>query len=165
MLSGAPLLLVIVVGWAAVLVPMLLRRHDVSVESRSADRFASAMRILSRRSVPTADRRYVVVPPPPGPARGRLPVEPRDALGAPSPAGRPGRIGARPAASHPRPGRAQLVVRRRRLLLGLATIAVGGLVGGLAVAPAWWWVNAAADLLVVGFVIHLRREAIRARAR
>ena len=43
---------VIVALWAGVLVPMWLRRHDAETESRSVDRFSSAMKILSRR--PTA---------------------------------------------------------------------------------------------------------------
>jgi len=40
---------VIVALWAGVLVPMWLRRHDAETESRSVDRFSSAMKILSRR--------------------------------------------------------------------------------------------------------------------
>ena len=40
----------IVVLWAAVLVPMWLRRHDDVTESRSVDRFQGAMRTLSRRA-------------------------------------------------------------------------------------------------------------------
>jgi uncharacterized membrane protein len=47
----------IVVMWAVVLVPMWLRRHDAATESRSVDRFSTAMRILSRRSSGGPDRR------------------------------------------------------------------------------------------------------------
>lgn len=160
MLSGAPLLLLIVVGWAAVLVPMLLRRHDVSVESRSADRFATAMRILSRRSAPTTDRRYIVVPRPSVPLTRRTPAA---SVASRSAAARGGTAAQR--ARPPSTGRASLAARRRRVLLGLVTIAFGGLVGALLVAPVWWSVQAAADLLIAAFVVHLRREAIRARAR
>jgi len=159
-LSGAPLLLLIVVGWAAVLVPMLLRRHDVSVESRSADRFATAMRILSRRSAPTTDRRYIVVPRPSVPLTRRTPAA---SVASRSAAARGGTAAQR--ARPPSTGRASLAARRRRVLLGLVTIAFGGLVGALLVAPVWWSVQAAADLLIAAFVVHLRREAIRARAR
>src|SRR4051812_26763283 len=48
--------------WAVVLVPMWLRRHDAATESRSVDRFSTAMRVLSRRSSGGPDRRYVLMP-------------------------------------------------------------------------------------------------------
>src|SRR3954463_11690600 len=48
--------------WAVVLVPMWLRRHDANTESRSVDRFSTAMRVLSRRSSASPDRRYVLMP-------------------------------------------------------------------------------------------------------
>ena len=54
---SAVILAVIVIMWAVVLVPMWLRRHDAATESRSVDRFSTAMRVLSRRS-----SRDVVVP-------------------------------------------------------------------------------------------------------
>src|SRR3954451_12954001 len=52
----------IVVMWAVVLVPMWLRRHDAATESRSVDRFSTAMRTLSRRTTSGPGRRYVVMP-------------------------------------------------------------------------------------------------------
>jgi hypothetical protein len=53
---------VIVVLWAAVLVPLWLRRHDEVTETRSVDRFQGAMRTLSRRDAGGVDSRAVVVP-------------------------------------------------------------------------------------------------------
>ena len=47
---------VIVALWAGVLVPMWLRRHDAENESRSVDRFTSAMQVLGRRSRTTNQR-------------------------------------------------------------------------------------------------------------
>lgn len=41
---------VIVVMWAAFLVPMWLRRHDEFAEAKSVDKFASKMRVLARRT-------------------------------------------------------------------------------------------------------------------
>ncbi len=41
---------VIVVMWAAFLVPMWLRRHDELAEAKSVDKFASKMRVLARRT-------------------------------------------------------------------------------------------------------------------
>src|SRR3954469_9393470 len=52
----------IVVMWGVVLVPMWLRRHDAATESRSVDRFSTAMRTLSRRTWATPGPRYVVMP-------------------------------------------------------------------------------------------------------
>lgn len=57
---------IIVVLWAIVLVPMWLRRHDAETESRSVDRFSSAMKILSRRPGGRSRQqgpRSVVLPP------------------------------------------------------------------------------------------------------
>ena len=60
----------LVILWAIVLVPMWLRRHDRNNEVASADRFAGAMRVLSRRSGSRSRRaeavsggRYVMAPP------------------------------------------------------------------------------------------------------
>lgn len=47
--------LVIIALWAAVLIPMWLRRHDQISEVRSTARFSSAMRSLSRADDPEAD--------------------------------------------------------------------------------------------------------------
>jgi hypothetical protein len=122
---------VIIVLWICILLPMWLRRHDEALESRSVDRFSSAMRTLSGRS--TADRREVLMP-------ARRP-ETMHADG-----------GARAIAD----GRAVLAARRRRtlgLLLALTLISLGAaLLGAFPV-----WVAAFPALLLVGFVVHLRR--------
>src|SRR5690242_9536459 len=94
--------------WAVVLVPMWLRRHDDKVESRSVDRFSTAMRTLSRRSHATPGRRYVVMPRREG---GALSVHVSGAF-APAAAAR------RDSASAAQ-RRASMVVRRRRTFLGL----------------------------------------------
>lgn len=47
--------LVIIALWAAVLIPMWLRRHDQISEVRSTARFSSAMKSLSRVDDPQAD--------------------------------------------------------------------------------------------------------------
>ncbi|MFZ0322942.1 MAG: hypothetical protein WAN48_02295, partial [Actinomycetes bacterium] len=52
---------VIVALWAAVLIPIWLRRHDDAAVTRSADRYSRAMRTLSRRP-PRVERRELVVP-------------------------------------------------------------------------------------------------------
>ena len=59
---SAVILLVVVVAWAVVMVPFLLRRHDEVTESRSVDDFEKSMRVLSRRSQAVEASRQVVVP-------------------------------------------------------------------------------------------------------
>jgi hypothetical protein len=55
------IILGLVLMWGCVLVPMWLRRHDEVEESRSVDRFSTAMHTLSRRES-RVDERYVVMP-------------------------------------------------------------------------------------------------------
>jgi hypothetical protein len=123
---------VIIVLWIGILLPMWLRRHDEALESRSVDRFTSAMRTLSARSA--GDRREVLMP-----ARGSDPVHADGAARA---------VGA---------GRAVLAARRRRTfgLLVAMTLAVAGL-GLLGVVPPWS--AALPALLLLVFVVHLRRQ-------
>lgn len=152
---SAVILAVIVIMWAVVLVPMWLRRHEAAAESRSADRFSSAMRVLSRRQPSAPDRRYVVMP-----KRDRgASVHVSGAAASRRPAStRPG-----PSAP-PRPKvRPTAAARRRRTLLGLAAfafltflLAVTGVVG--------WVLQLVVDLVLVAFVVHLRTQAKRTAA-
>ena len=134
------LIYAVIVGlWAVVLVPMWLRRHDESSESRSVDRFEGAMRTLSRRSG-SADRREVLVP-----RRASVPLRPD---GVPA-----------------QDARAVAATRRRRTglaLLGLLLVTVG--LGMLGVLPIWLAVVPL--LLVVGFgwQSHLATQRAAARA-
>jgi hypothetical protein len=157
----------IVLMWAVVLVPMWLRRHDAQTESRSVDRFSTAMRTLSRRSPSTPGRRYVLMPKrgEAGPAvhvsgaaapkarqvtatRAAAPTAPPRAPVTPKPAPRPGR---RPTS---------LVARRRRLLLGL--LAVTFLTMVLAVVGIVSWpLQIVVDVILVAFLWHLRAQAKR----
>src|SRR3954464_10979217 len=137
--------------WAVVLVPMWLRRHDAAAESRSVDRFSTAMRTLSRRTHATPGRRYVVMPRREG---GSMSVHVSGAS-APQPAA--GRRMSRPT---PSATRATLVARRRRtflVLLGLVIctllLAVTGVLG--------WSLQLVADVLIAAFVAHLRGQARR----
>jgi len=57
----------IIVMWALYFIPRWLRRHEELSESRSVEKFEHSMRVLSRRE-PTADQRYIVMPPKPEPA-------------------------------------------------------------------------------------------------
>jgi hypothetical protein len=140
----------IVVMWAIVLVPMWLRRHDAATESRSVDKFSTAMRTLSRRTHGTPGRRYVVMP---RREAGALSVHV-------SGAAVPSRPAARPAQRPQRPDNT-LVARRRRVLLALLSLVFLTFI--LAVAGVLpWLLQLVIDLALAAFVAHLRAQARRA---
>src|SRR4051812_16235863 len=145
--------------WAVVLVPMWLRRHDAATESRSVDRFSTAMRVLSRRPTGSPDRRYVLMPK--RDAGASVHVSGASATRRPptrqAPSAPPSRPRTRPQA------RPSLAVRRRRTFLALAGVtflpslpAVTGVIG--------WPLQLVVDLILVAFVVHLRTQAKRAAA-
>ena len=134
--------IVLVVMWLVVLVPMFVRRGDERAETRSMDRFATAMRVLSRRSPGTgrvAGRRPYATVPPTTYADGVSPV--------------------RAAA------RAQMMRRRRRTLSVLAVTALLAPPGALLVSGWLWLVEASAVLLLTGYVGWLRQQVRREQQR
>lgn len=149
----------LVVVWAAVLVPMWLRRHDAVTESRSVDRFSTAMRVLSRRPPYGGGTRAIVMP-------RRVPGAQAPQVSTPQ---RPPRRSTAPAAVAPEPAparrtpqdaRALLRERRQRVLLVL--LAVTGLTLLLAVASVIsWGLLVLPVLLLVGYVVHLRSQVLR----
>src|SRR3954471_8415211 len=167
----------IVVMWAVVLVPMWLRRHDAATESRSVDRFSTAMRTLSRRTTSAPGRRYVVMPRRSegtvsvhvsGAAVAKPAKQRRVTAPVAAPAGAP-LVGSRPRSGATRtPGpaarrRPSLIARRRRLLLGL--LAVTFLTFVLAAAGVISWpLQVVFDVILVAFGIHLRAQVRRAAA-
>jgi uncharacterized membrane protein len=166
---SAVILAVIVVMWAVVLVPMWLRRHDAATETRSADKFSAAMRVLSRRQpAGKADRRYVLMPRRDAgvavhvsgaaarvarPLRATRPVPAAAAAAVPVKEPRPARVrGQRPS----------LAIRRRRAFLSLAGVTFLTFV--LALAGAMGWVlQLVIDLVLVAFIVHLRTQVKRTR--
>jgi len=141
---------VLVAVWAAVLVPMWLRRHDAITESRSVDRFSTAMRVLARRPLDGGSR-HVVQPSSaaeaqerPVPARRRFPV-----------------LGTTAGRSRPRDARAQLRERRARVLGVLAALAALTLLLALA-GVTGWSLHLLVDLLLIGYVVHLRVQVVKA---
>lgn len=153
----------IVVMWAVVLVPMWLRRHDAVTETRSVDKFSTAMRTLSRRTTSAPGRRYVVMP-----RRSQgMSVHVSGAAVAPvaptPPAPRPAARPASPRPARPPRRRASIVARRRRWLLGLLSVTFLTVV--LAAAGALSWpLQLLFDVVLAGFVIHLRKQARRSVA-
>ena len=164
---GSGLILLVIVGaWLAVLVPMVLRSHESSRSLGTAEKFQDAMRVLSRRdatpgapgasgaSVASGARvvRRGAAPAPAAPS----PVSPSPVAAGPAPRAASRRVDpARVAAS-----RAALAARRRRVLAGLALLALATLFGGL-VGPSWLLaVHALVDLLLVAYVGHLRHQQV-----
>jgi hypothetical protein len=148
---GSGLILLVIVGaWLAVLVPMALRSHDSATSLRSADRFSDAMRVLSRRGardvlVPRRAQSSLVVSetksPRPAPAAAEeldedVPEEPL--------------VRARRTAAERR-------LRTLMVLVGLALVSLGLALFGL--RPALF-VHVLLDVLLVTFVVHLRRQAV-----
>jgi hypothetical protein len=140
------ILLVIVGAWLAVLVPMALHSHDSAASLKSADKFGDAMRVLRRSS------RDVLVPR--RPAESLVFSETRSSR---SPLVVPVVPGIEPTPVL----RSGLTVAQRRLrtlvaLLGLSWLS---LLLAVVAVPGTLWVHIGADVLLIGFAVHLRRQA------
>jgi hypothetical protein len=134
--------IVLVVMWLVVLVPMFVNRGEERVQSRSMDRFATAMRVLSRRAPSSGGiagrRRYVTAPPVPY-ADGSSPV--------------------RAAA------RARMMRRRRRTLTVLVATVLVGLPAAMVVSSWFWVAQVPAVIMLAGYVGWLRQQVRRERER
>jgi hypothetical protein len=134
--------IVLVIMWLVVLVPMFVRRGDDRAELRSMDKFATAMRVLSRRAPSSGGvarkRRYATAPPAPY-ADGASPV--------------------RTAA------RDRMLRRRRRTLAVLGATAVLAAPGALAISSWLWLAQVPATLLLAGYVGWLRAQVRREHER
>ena len=144
---GSGLILLVIVGaWLAVLVPMALRSSDAANALGSVDKFHDAMRVLSRRDARAAARE----------AEDEVPPDPP---GGGEPAPVPYR---RSSASSPEAARARAhaAARRVKVLVVLVALAVLTLVGAV-VGPLWLLApHLLIDLLLAGYVVHLRRLAV-----
>src|SRR5579875_1867169 len=151
--------LVLVVLWLIVVVPMVLRRNDARRSERSITEWGRGMRALGRRtSVDTSTEVFVARRSEPqkaelaGPARRPVPAA-QEALMYP------------PDRSEMSAARGQMLARRRRSL----TILFGGsvLFGGLALLMGGiLWLLAVPFLLgTLGYLLFLRNQALRDRAR
>ena len=143
MSSTILMVIVLVVMWLVVLVPMFVHRHDETTESRSMERFATAMRVLSRRTHPSSSSRAATAA---HPAVGSI--------------ARPGAAGRARADA-----RRRMLARRRRTLAGIALLTVVGIVGAVGVGGWFWTAAVFGGLLLAGYVGWLRQEVRRERAR
>ncbi|WP_165486311.1 hypothetical protein [Frankia sp. Cppng1_Ct_nod] len=133
--------LAIVAVWGFVLIPMWLRHHDGTLEQRSAERFTTAMRVLSRRGTPRSDQESV-----PRPAA----ADPDEDIG---------RRAVPPSGRKREADRLALIrLRRQRLFVLLAAIPVTALLAGL-LGGMWIFVQVLVDVGLFGYVVHLRRAA------
>jgi hypothetical protein len=132
--------------WAAYFIPRWLKRHEELSESRSVEKFDTAMKILSRKE-PTPDQRRVVMP--------RRPDAPTRTLPARSP------VPAQRTSGRVR-RRATPAMRRRRILAGLVlTTLVTTVLAPFTPLP--WWVPLATAGLVVADLVHLRLQVRSSR--
>lgn len=136
------LLLVIVGAWLAVLVPMALRSHDSATSLRSADRFGDAMRVLSRRGA-----RDVLVP-----RRSSSTLVVSETKSS-----RPVATDTAPDTEAAPRTAAERRLRTLQLLVGVDLLSLGLGLYGLRLLLA---LHVVCDLLLVAFVVHLRRQAV-----
>ncbi|MHB8339793.1 MAG: hypothetical protein ACYDB7_01295 [Mycobacteriales bacterium] len=153
---SALITLVIVVMWAAVLIPMWMRRHERASELTSVDRFAGAMRVLRRQATP--DRRWVVMP-----ARPDRGVRAGGSAGA-SRAGA-SRAGASRAGASPGVRVSPGVRRRRRTLLALTAFAVVTAIAAVELGGLVISVQVLADALLVAGLVRTRSMVTAERRR
>jgi hypothetical protein len=141
------IILGLVLMWAVVLVPMWLRRHDEVEESRSVDRFSTAMHTLSRHEGRPAQRNVRATSRNPS-AEVHVHV---------SGASAPDAVAAR--------RRRGLARRRSRMMMLLAVTTVAVLGAAVALGGMLFWiVQVMLDLVAVAYATHLRRMAILAAA-
>ncbi|MDT4916073.1 MAG: hypothetical protein QOH89_773 [Pseudonocardiales bacterium] len=158
MLSPFMTVVVLTVLWLIVVVPMVLRRSDERRRERSVDGFGRAMRALGRKPVTGEQARTEVF----------VPRQHRAKLAAPDRRPVPAAQEALmypPDRSDLSAARAQMLARRRR---SLGILLGGSVVFGLLalVAGGAMWLLAAPFLLgATGYVLFLRNQALRDRAR
>ncbi|MBB0229521.1 hypothetical protein FOE67_08330 [Streptomyces calidiresistens] len=187
-MNSSGLIFAMIVGaWAAYLVPMWLRRHDELNDSRPTERFSTAIRLLSGRSLTGRRKR----PPEPGaepsePRAGDAPVEPSagetelratdlrayadpiTTVHAVGPGAAGGTAERPPAEDDPsavslpaRVARARVLARRRRTTMVLLTcFALGGVVTAAA-GRAWIWVPAVPAVLLIAYLRRIRAQERR----
>ena len=133
-------------AWIVVLVPMVARRRQ---EVRRTADSALAARVLHRGDATGVRVRHEEVPDMPAIDDGYddEPTERRY---------RPGRGGFDPYAAE-LAARARYAFRQRIVVFLLLTALASGLLAAFAL-PILWWVHAGADLLLVGYLIYLRRQ-------
>ena len=152
----------IIVMWALYFIPRWLRRHEELSESRSVEKFEHSMRVLSRRE-PTADKRYIVMPPKPEPAVSSAALA--ASQGSQRLSGRSGRSSDVGSSSQPAPQRAvrrksSKTYRRRRVLVGLVLLSLV-VAAATPFTPVPWWGPLVGAVAILLDLAHLRVQTRR----
>jgi hypothetical protein len=155
--SSSGLIFAVIVGaWAAYLVPMWLRRQDELNEARPTERFSTALRLLTRgrRGAPAeaddAEDTDEAPAQPNAEADVRAYAEP--VTNVPKP----------PEPSNPRAtARAKVLARRRRTTMVLFLAFTLGGIFALSSGPGLLWLPGVPAVLLLAYVIHVRRQEHR----
>jgi hypothetical protein len=157
------IILGLVLMWAVVLVPMWLRRHDEVEESRSVDKFSTAMNTLSSRDGHPPQRNvqssssYRETQSPHREAHAMKRDAAPEVLVHVSGASAPEALAARRKRS--------IAQRRRQLLVGLALTVLATLVAAVVLGGILLWtVQIMLDLATFTYFTHLRRMSLMAAA-
>ncbi|UED85807.1 hypothetical protein K4G22_17730 [Streptomyces profundus] len=163
--SSSGLIFAMIVGaWAAYLVPMWLRRQDELNDSRPTERFSTAIRLLTRgkRAPAPAEQGDMPETGSAEPDETAAPEGSADlrAFAEPVTMARPA---ATPKAAPQAPGdpRARVLARRRRttMVLFLAFTLTG--IFAVSSSAGYLWLPAIPALLLVAYVVHLRKQERR----
>ena len=130
-----PLIAGLAVLWFIVIAWATRDTREAAHDGRSIDRSSNAMRVLSRREPAKAAA--------PASAHGRYIVVPTERVTNPARA-------------------AQKLVDRRRAMLKRLTIASGISFAGILLGGPWLVIHLVVDAILVGYVVFLRRAALRA---
>jgi hypothetical protein len=133
LIAGLAILWFTVIAWAT------RDNRDAAHDGRSIDRYSHAMRVLSRRA------------PSRGPSRGASPSAPGRYIVVPTP-----EVTAPAAPKAPRG-----LVERRRTMLRRLLIASGVSFAGILLGGPWLVIHLVVDAGLVGYVVFLRRVALR----
>ncbi|MGI9092215.1 MAG: hypothetical protein ACR2FF_01940 [Mycobacteriales bacterium] len=170
--------IVLAVMWVVVLVPMLMRRREDTAETRSVERFSSAMRVLARRQPVGLDDAADDVVSPDAASDVAVTAARTRPWSAALPGAAPATASARAASATPRPlaepvaaerpmfdSRVVMMRRRRRTLGTLTALALAFVGTALLWRPVAWIAQGGGDLALLGYLWWLRAEAKREHMR
>jgi hypothetical protein len=150
----------IIVMWALYFIPRWLRRHEELSESRSVEKFEHSMRVLSRRE-PTADKRYIVMPPKPEPAVVSASAASRASAARSDRVGQSDvRSSSRPASRRSARRKSSKTFRRRRVLVALVLVSAV-VAAATPFSPVPWWGPLVGAVAILIDLAHLRVQARR----
>jgi type II secretory pathway pseudopilin PulG len=164
--SSSGLIFAVIVGaWAAYLVPMWLRRQDELNEARPTERFSTALRLLTRgrraaSGTAEGDASTDDGPPAadaPGAADVRAFAEPVTTA-RPAPKAKAADTPAVPAATS---ARAKVLARRRRTTMVLFLAFTLGGMFALSAGSGFLWLPVVPAVLLLAYVVHVRRQERR----